>query len=137
MIIVECVQGPIKIFPSNDDNEKNGAELVFNGRVRKKEHGKDILALQYEHYEGMAEAELTKLAKEACKKFPINDLFCRHRLGMVSVGETSLHISIWSKHRKAGIQAMNWFITELKKEVPIWKWAILKDGSYIPSDCLH
>ena len=32
---------------------------------------------------------------------------------------------------------MTWFISELKKRVPIWKWAILEDGSRIPSECSH
>ena len=85
----------------------------------------------------MAEAELTQLAEETCKKFPIHDLFCKHRIGRVDVGETSLHVVIWSKHRKEGLEAMTWFISELKKRVPIWKWAILEDGSRIPSECAH
>jgi len=85
----------------------------------------------------MAEAELTSLANEVCKKHPIHDLFCRHRIGRVEVGEASLHISIWSKHRREGLNAIDFFITELKKRVPIWKWAILNDGSRIPSKCDH
>jgi molybdopterin synthase catalytic subunit len=85
----------------------------------------------------MAEAELTQLAEEAIKLFPIHDLFCKHRIGKVEVGETSLHVSIWSKHRREGLDAMSWFIIELKKRVPIWKWAILEDGSRIPSKCDH
>lgn len=64
----------------------------------------------------MAEVELTQLAKATCEKFPIHDLFCKHRIGRVDVGETSLHVSIGSKHRKEGLDAMTWFISELKKE---------------------
>ena len=78
MVIVEIVQGPIEPFLSNDDRNQDGAELVFNGRVRDSEHGQKIVALEYEQYEGMAEAELTLLAEETCQKFPINDLFCKH-----------------------------------------------------------
>lgn len=137
MIKVEIINGPIVPFPSNDDRYQDGAELVFNGRVRDSEHDQKIVALEYEQYEGMAEAELTQLAEEACQKFPINDLFCKHRMGRVGIGETSLHVSIWAKHRKEAIEAMDWFIFELKKRVPIWKWAILKDGTRIPSECSH
>jgi len=137
MVIVEIVNGPIDFFPSEDNRQQDGAELVFNGRVRATEHGENITALEYEQYEGMAEAELTQLAEEAMKKFPIHDLFCRHRIGRVDVGETSLHVSIWSKHRREGLDAMDWFISELKKCVPIWKWAILADGTKVPSECTH
>jgi len=137
MVIVEIVSGPITPFPSEDDHQQDGAELVFNGRVRATEHGENIMALEYEQYDGMAETELIQLANETCKKFPIHDLFCKHRIGKVSVGETSLHVVIWSKHRKEGLEAMIWFIIELKKRIPIWKWAILEDGTRIPSECKH
>ena len=137
MIIVEIVNGPIKFFRSDDNRQQDGAELIFNGRVRATEHGKNITALEYEQYEGMAETELTQLAEETVGKFPIHDLFCKHRFGKINVGETSLHVVIWSKHRKEGLEAMTWFITELKKRVPIWKWAIMEDGRKIPSECSH
>ena len=137
MVKAEIVNGPIDFFPSEDNRQQDGAELVFNGRVRATEQGENITALDYEQYEGMAEAELTQLAEEVMKNFPIHDLFCRHRIGRVDVGETSLHVSIWSKHRKEAIEAMDCFIFELKKRVPIWKWAILSDGRKVPSECTH
>jgi len=137
MIIVEIVNGPIKFFQTNDNHQQDGAELIFNGRVRATELGENITALEYEQYEGMAETELTQLAEETVGKFPIHDLFCKHRIGKINVGETSLHVVIWSKHRKEGLEAMTWFITELKKRVPIWKWAIMEDGRKIPSECSH
>ena len=137
MVKAEIVNGPIDFFPSEDNRQQDGAELVFNGRVRATEDDKNITALEYEYYEGMAEAELTQLAEKTMNKFPIHDLFCRHRIGSVDVGETSLHVSIWSKHRREGLDAMDWFISELKKCVPIWKWAILEDGTRIPSECEH
>ena len=137
MVKVEIVNGSIDFFPPNDNHRQDGAELTFNGRVRSTEHGKNITALEYEKYEGMAELELTQLAEETMGKFPINDLFCRHRVGKVNVGETSLHVVIFSKHREEGIDSLSWFISELKKRVPIWKWAILEDGSRVPSECVH
>ena len=137
MIQVKIVNGPIEFFPSDNNRQKDGAELVFNGRVRDMELGEKITSLEYEQYDGMAEAELKQLAVETAQRFPINDIFCKHRIGKVNVGETSLHVVIWSKHRQEGIDAMPWFIAELKKRVPIWKWAILEDGSKVPSECVH
>ena len=96
MIITEIVPGHIVPFPTDDSRRDEGAELVFNGRVRGTEHGKLILALEYEHYSGMAEKELNDLALETAEKFPLRDVFCRHRVGRINIGETSLHVSIWS-----------------------------------------
>jgi molybdopterin synthase catalytic subunit len=137
MINIEICEGPLSFFKNDDSRQQDGAELIFNGRVRATEHGKSITAIEYEQYEGMAETELTQVANDTYKKFPINDLFCKHRIGEVVVGEASLHVVIWSKHRQEGIDAMSWFIAELKKRVPIWKWAIMEDGSRIPSECSH
>ena len=137
MIKVEIVGSSIAPFDSNDNQKEKGAELIFNGRVRGTENGKKIKMLEYEQYEEMAEKELRTIAQEAQNKFPIKDLLCRHRIGEVKVGETSLHVSIWSKHRKEGLEAMSFFIIELKKRVPIWKWAILENGEKIPSECKH
>ena len=137
MIKIEIVKGSITPFPSDDSRTRDGAELVFNGRVRAMEHGENITALEYEQYEGMAETELRNLAENTVKRFPVHDLLCKHRVGKVKVGETSLHVVIWSKHRQEGIDAMSWFIVELKKRIPIWKWAILEDGSRIPSECAY
>ena len=137
MIKVEIIRDPVKLFAINDDRKEDGAELVFNGRVRNMERDKEIIALEYEQYEGMAELELKEIAQRTCKKFPIKDLFCRHRIGMINVGEISLHVVIWSKHRREGLEAMNWFISEIKKHVPIWKWAIMIDNTRVPSECEH
>ena len=137
MIKVEIIRDPVKLFAINDDRKEDGAELVFNGRVRNMERGKEIIALEYEQYEGMAELELKEIAQRTCKKFPIKDLFCRHRIGIINVGEIRLHVVIWSKHRREGLEAMNWFISELKKHVPIWKWAIMIDNTRVPSECEH
>ena len=137
MIIVEIVDSDIEPFVSSNNQKEKGAELIFNGRVRETEHGKKIKTLEYEQYEGMAKKELINIARETKKRFPVDDIFCRHRIGEVKVGKASLHVVIWSKHRKEGLEAMTFFIIELKKRVPIWKWAILEDGKKIPSKCNH
>ena len=137
MIKVEIVNSSIIPFESDDNQKEKGAELIFNGRVRETENGKKIRMLEYEQYEEMAEKELRIIAQETQNKFPVKDLLCRHRIGEVKVGETSLHVSIWSKHREEGLNAMSFFIIELKKRVPIWKWAILENGEKIPSECKH
>ena len=137
MIVVEIIDHPIVPFPSDDDRLDQGSELIFNGRVRSKENGQEINGLEYEQYEGMAESELKRIAIETVNTYPISDLFCKHRVGRVPIGEISLHVVIWSKHRKECLEAITFFISELKKRVPIWKWAILKDGTKIPSECRY
>ena len=137
MIHTEITNKYIQPLLSDDTHKNNGAELQFYGRIRDLEHGQPIQALEYEFYEGMAEIELQKLAELTCKKFVINKFYCVHRVGIVPIGEASLLVAIWSKHRVDGLDAMAWFISQLKKDVPIWKNAVLEDGGKIPSHCDH
>ena len=137
MVKVKIINKPITPFISDDSRKQDGAELIFNGRVRNTENGKEIIALEYEQYEGMADLELKKIARLTCEKFSIHDLFCQHRVGIINIGEISLHVVIWSEHRKEALAAMNWFILQLKKLVPIWKWAIMTDNTRVPSECEH
>ena len=124
-----------KIPPvGEDDSKKNaGSEIIFHGRVRDSEEDEKIIALDYECYQGMAEKKLQALAEESIQKFNIIDLFCTHRIGEIPVGEISLRIVIWSKHRGEGLRALDWFVIELKKQVPIWKWGVTKEGKRFPS----
>ena len=109
-------------------------EKSLDGMVRAMENGIPIVALEYEYYPGMAETKLEELARNLLEKYDIQDIECVHRYGKVPVGEASVMIVIRSCHRVAGLSAMDWFISELKKEVPIWKWGITKEGEKFPSE---
>ena len=58
MIKIEISEGPIPFFLNDDSRQQDGAELIFNGRVRATEHGDSILALEYEQYELLNLAQL-------------------------------------------------------------------------------
>ena len=133
MVLAEMVSGPLLPFSDDPEGGKTGAEVVFQGRVRDEENGRPIVALDYEVYAGMAEKELSAIAAETVDQFDIQNLFCRHRTGPVPVGEASLQIVIWSRHREAGLEAVAWLVREIKRRVPIWKWGICADGERFPS----
>lgn len=125
-----------EVFPqAENDNSRvhDGSEIIFQGRVRALEEEQSIVGIDYEHYEIMAEKELQALAEETQKKFPISEIFCWHRVGYVPIGEASLRVIIWSSHRAEGLEALAWFVRQLKLRVPIWKWAVTKDGTRFPS----
>jgi molybdopterin synthase catalytic subunit len=126
MVVTEIVTGRIEPFPEARGRDDTGAELVFNGRVRGTEGGRSIRALEYEYYPEMAETELRDLAEETVRKYPVQDLYCRHRVGTIPVGSVAIHVVIRARHRKEALDALGWFIDELKQRVPIWKrpvWA--------------
>ena len=102
---------------------ENGGRVVFAGCVRPEEKGTIIDHLDYEHYEGMAQKELWKLAEEACRRWGLNALRVVHRIGRIPVGKESIVIVAASGHRAEAFEGARFMIDELKKSVPIWKSA--------------
>jgi molybdopterin synthase catalytic subunit len=105
-----------------------GATVTLDGYVRQFTKGRETLYLVYEAYAPMALSEMEKLIKQAREKFEIAHVGIVHRLGKLEIGETSVVISVAAPHRRAGFEACEWLIKELKRTVPIWKKEVYADG---------
>ncbi len=108
---------------------EDGAVVVFDGIVRNNTRGRQTLHLDYEAYEEMAAKQIRELAEEARARFAVRHLTIIHRLGRLTVGETSVLIVVASAHRAAAFEACRWLIDTLKKTVPIWKRETFADGA--------
>ena len=133
MPVVEIVSHAIPPLEERQPDIASGAELIFHGRVRADENGKKIVALDYEHYAGMAEKELEDLMNKTISRFELIDMLCTHRIGQVAVGDVSVRIIVWSAHRGEGQEALAYFIDKMKTDIPIWKWAVTEDGDRFPT----
>jgi len=71
---------------------------------------------------------MLELALEAQTKFGVRQVTMIHRLGRLTVGETSVLIVVASAHRAQAFEACRWLIDTLKKTVPIWKKETFADG---------
>jgi len=107
----------------------DGAVCVFDGIVRDNTRGRRTLHLDYEAYEEMALQQMHLLRSEAIEHFAARDVAIVHRLGRLTVGETSVFIAVASAHRGAAFDACRWVIDTLKKTVPIWKKEQFADGA--------
>ena len=87
------------------------------------------MALDYEGYPQMAEAELAKLESQARSRWPIDRVAIVHRLGRLELGEISVAIAVSCPHRKQAFEAGQFLIDELKVSVPIWKQENWDDGT--------
>lgn len=106
----------------------DGAVCVFDGIVRDNTRGRKTLHLDYEAYREMALEQMRRLAADAVDRFNVRDVALIHRLGRLTVGETSVLIVVASAHRGAAFEACRWLIDTLKKTVPIWKKETFADG---------
>jgi molybdopterin synthase catalytic subunit len=107
----------------------DGAVCIFDGIVRDNTRGRPTLYLDYEAYEDMALKQMHLLRSEAIERFGVREVAIVHRLGRLTVGETSVFIAVASAHRGAAFDACRWIIDTLKKTVPIWKKEQFVDGA--------
>jgi molybdopterin synthase catalytic subunit len=105
-----------------------GAIATFVGTTRKRSRGRDVLYLEYEAYEGMAEQVMEQLADELKGRHDLCEVAIHHRVGRVEIGETSVVIAVSAPHRAGALAACREAIDELKVSVPLWKKEVYEGG---------
>jgi molybdopterin synthase catalytic subunit len=105
-----------------------GGINVFIGTVRNETKGKKVIRLEFEAYESMAISEMTKIAEDAFKKWPVQKILIHHRTGILQTGEVPVIIAVAAAHRDAAFNACRYTIDTLKQTVPIWKKEVFEDG---------
>jgi molybdopterin synthase catalytic subunit len=104
-----------------------GATVAFTGFCR--DEGGRLAALELEHYPGMAEAEIARIAAEAEARWPLLGLTVIHRFGLIRPGEPIVLVLAASAHRHAAFEAAAFLMDYLKTRAPFWKREHLKDGA--------
>ncbi|MGC4017451.1 MAG: molybdenum cofactor biosynthesis protein MoaE [Luteolibacter sp.] len=117
------------------DDPTCGGLVVFEGRVRNHHRGRDVLRLEYEAYQTLAEAEGARIVHEAIERFEIHRAACVHRTGLLEIGEIAVVVAVSAAHRDAAFDACRHIIDELKATVPIWKREYYADGTDEWSGC--
>jgi len=105
-----------------------GAIATFVGTTRARSRGRDVIRLEYEAYEGMAEAEMERIANVLRDRHDVIDVAIHHRVGPVEIGETSVVIAVSAAHRAAAFDACREAIDTLKQTVPLWKKELYVGG---------
>ena len=108
--------------------DEAGAVASFLGTVRNRSRDRDVLYLEYEAYEGMAEKMMAELARELSERHDLLAVAIHHRVGRVEIGEPSVAIAVSSPHRAAALTACQEAIDTLKHTVPLWKKEVYRGG---------
>lgn len=109
-------------------DERAGAISTFVGTTRLQSRGRTVLYLEYEAYEGMAEQEMARIARELKERYDLCGVAITHRVGRVSIGEPSVAIAVSAPHRADAIAACKDAIDLLKETVPLWKKEVYEGG---------
>lgn len=109
------------------ENYDVGAIVTFTGTVR--DIGGTLKSMTLEHYPGMTETELERIAQEAEKKWPLMGSRVIHRYGALAPGDNIVLVITLSSHRQAAFEAAEFLMDFLKSKAPFWKKEETNEGA--------
>jgi molybdopterin synthase catalytic subunit len=98
-----------------------GAVVAFIGMVRDLNLAEDVVALELEHYPGMAEKSLLRIAEQAAQRWSLQAARIVHRVGKMYPGDQIVMVLTASAHRGDAYEANQFMMDYLKTEAPFWK----------------
>lgn len=104
-----------------------GAVVTFTGIVRESTKG-DMAVMEIEHYPGMTQKALEKIASEAMERWDLGDALVIHRYGRLHRDEMIMMVATAARHRVAAFEAAEFLMDYLKSRAPFWKKEI-SDGA--------
>jgi molybdopterin synthase catalytic subunit/molybdopterin converting factor small subunit len=108
--------------------DEAGAIATFVGTTRNRSRDRDVVHLEYEAYEGMAETVMSELAADLERRYELCAVAIHHRVGRVGIGERSVVVAVSAPHRQDALAACAEAIDTLKRTVPLWKKEIYDGG---------
>jgi molybdopterin synthase catalytic subunit len=112
-----------------------GACVTFEGWVRNRNEGQQVLSLEYEAYVPLAEKEGGRILAEAREKFAVVGVACVHRIGHLQLGEAAVWVGVTAEHRGSAFDACRYIIDEAKARIPIWKRECYATGTAAWINC--
>ena len=109
-------------------SDEAGAVATFTGTTRVRSRGRTVTHLDYEAYEGMAERVMEEIAAALLERYELTGIAIHHRVGRVSIGDTSVVIAVSAPHRQDALAACRDAIDELKERVRLWKKEVYEGG---------
>lgn len=106
--------------------EGAGAIVSFSGIVR--DDSGRMAEMLIEHYPGMTEKALEKIAAGAVSRWNLADALVIHRYGPMKPGEQIMMVATAARHRVAAFEAAEFLMDYLKSRAPFWKKERSADG---------
>ncbi|MCL1628362.1 MULTISPECIES: molybdenum cofactor biosynthesis protein MoaE [Roseinatronobacter] len=105
-----------------------GAIVSFCGIVRNNDTG-TLHRMEIEHYPGMTERALDKIAQQARARWSLSDCMIIHRYGTLAPEELIMMVATASAHRASAFAAADFLMDYLKSRAPFWKKEITEQGA--------
>ena len=89
-----------------------------------------LTALVLEHYPGMTERAIARIAEQAEARWPLTGCTVIHHTGRILPGEPIVLVLTASSHRAAALEACAFLIDWLKTKAPFWKREEFASGAH-------
>jgi len=109
-------------------HQRAAACSSFIGRVRGGT-ANGVVALELEHYPGMTEAELQRIAESVSTRHGALACLIEHRVGRIAVNDAIVCVAVWADRRGPAQRCCQELLEELKHNAPFWKREWSADGS--------
>ena len=104
-----------------DGMRRIGATAMFVGSMREFNDDERVDAMTLEHYPGMTEKHLEKIADEARRRWDLDEVLIVHRVGELKPSDPIVLVSVWSAHRAHAFESCRFIMEDLKSSAPFWK----------------
>ncbi|APH55407.1 Molybdopterin converting factor, large subunit [Granulibacter bethesdensis] len=103
----------------------------FIGVVRGESAGQSeqLQGMTLEHYPGMTEKQIRRIAEEAIRRWSLLGCTIIHRIGYLPAGAPIVLVMTAAPHREAALESTSFLIDWLKTKAPFWKQEHLEDGT--------
>ena len=105
-----------------------GAVASFVGVVRDINDSRDVAAMELEHYPGMTEQAITRIAVQACERWDLSGIRVIHRIGKLYPLDQIVLVLVASGHRGEAFAACEFVMDFLKTKAPLWKKESTPEG---------
>jgi molybdopterin synthase catalytic subunit len=84
-------------------------------------NGQPLEALELEHYPGMTERQLERLAADCGARHGVEAVLVQHRIGRVLPGEAIVLVAVAADRRGPAQRCCQELLEALKHDAPFWK----------------
>jgi len=105
-----------------DGKREVGALATFVGVVRE-------VPMTLEHYPGMTQKSIEKIAREAMGRWKLIDCTVIHRYGDLRPGDRIVMVAVAGAHRADAFAACEFIMDYLKTQAPFWKKEHTPEGA--------
>ncbi|MGQ9685515.1 MAG: molybdopterin synthase catalytic subunit MoaE [Thiobacillaceae bacterium] len=106
-----------------------GAVASFLGITRDRNDGQGVAVMTLEHYPGMTERALERIATEARSRWDLLDMTIIHRVGELRPTDPIVLVAVAAAHRGDAFAACEFIMDYLKTRAPFWKKEVTPEGA--------